>query len=81
MANVKRSQSASNGPQRTVLGTLREAEIIDSKPVLPAGPYAWSSMSLDLTLARDPVVGTRSLDDYGSHSLRPRLEAYAGDGI
>ena len=37
MANFKRASSTAIGTQRTVLGALQEAKIVDSKPILPAG--------------------------------------------
>ena len=85
MSNFKRAQVTGGPARRDVFGALREAQIVTSKPFLPAGLWLddlsrWSRVSR-LIHARDPLHDLGAPSAPRPHPICASLKADARNGI
>ena len=82
MAAFRKTRVTGGPPRLDLLGRLRETQIVDTKPTLPAG-LSMRSINVKnmLTYARDLCCGPQSSASLRSSSLCPHVETHAGDGL
>lgn len=82
MSAFKRAPVTGGPPRQDVLAPLRAAQIVSSKPVLPAGTVRRTmSHNPVLTIARDPLDNPRLPSRARSTPLLPNFQAHARNGL
>lgn len=81
MSTFKRASVIGGQPRQNVLAPLREAQIVNSRPILPAGEYTFCSFLRSPDLVRDHVDDAGLSPCARSGSLRTGIKAVQGDGL